>query len=139
MILSDKTLNVIQQALSDEKKKAYKIYIRLQPTCKLKKVRIFIILRSLGEIGQICFTHPDLSFFETRDFKLEIEIFLISESLDIKILKNLEEILEIENKVITKMKKDDFLRLFEDPIFDLMDVNQNILNHECEYHHKDVL
>ena len=63
----------IQEKLIDESYFSYKVYIRLHPTCILKRVRLFIIFRALHELGQICFTNPEAQALESGDFKLEFE------------------------------------------------------------------
>ena len=44
----------VGELLKDKKSMSYKIYIQLQSTCVFKQVRLFIILRALNKIGQIC-------------------------------------------------------------------------------------
>ncbi|MBN1803573.1 MAG: chemotaxis protein CheC [Candidatus Lokiarchaeota archaeon] len=102
-----------QRALSDNRQICFKIYIRLNPTCKLRKVRTYIILRELSKIGKIFFSKPDFSILDAGEVGLEIELYFMSEKTQLDILKTLEEILEIENKVITQMNKDDFMNLYK--------------------------
>ena len=104
----------IQETLIDESYFSYKIYIRLHPTCILKRVRLFIIFRALHELGQICFTNPEAQALESGDFKLEFEIYYISQKNEKEILKALDEILEIENKYILSKSKDDFISIYSD-------------------------
>ncbi|MFX1275114.1 MAG: chemotaxis protein CheC [Promethearchaeota archaeon] len=106
----------IQRTLSNENIFSYKIYIRLQPTCVLKKVRLFIIFRELSEIGHISFTNPEFNLLEAGDFKKEFEIFFISPKKDNEILEILESILEIENKYIQKISKEEFLTLYKNSL-----------------------
>ena len=104
----------IQEKLIDESYFSYKIYVRLHPTCILKRVRLFIIFRALDELGQICFTNPEAQALESGDFKLEFEIYYISQKNEKEILKALDEILEIENKYILSKSKDDFISIYSD-------------------------
>ena len=103
------SLQNLRKSLIDDKCNAYKVYVRLQPTCLLKRVRLFIIFRALSEIGQICFTNPDTHALESGEFKLDFEVYLISQKEDKEILSMLDEILEIENKYIITKSKDEFL------------------------------
>ena len=104
----------IQETLIDESYFSYKIYIRLHPTCILKRVRLFIIFRALHELGQICFTNPEAQALESGDFKLEFELYYISQKEDKEILKALDEILEIENKYILPKTKDEFISIYSE-------------------------
>jgi len=112
--LDSKSLEKIQETLIDDTYFSYKIYIRLQPTCLLKRVRLFIIFRALSELGRICFTNPDSEVLESGEFKSEFEVYVISQKDDKEILKALDEILEIENKYILSKSKDEFITLFSE-------------------------
>ena len=112
--LDKESIERIQDTLIDDKFISYKIYIRLQPTCLLKRVRLFIIFRALSELGQICFTNPDSEVLESGEFKSEFEVYFISQKDDKEILKALDEILEIENKYILSKSKDEFITLFSE-------------------------
>jgi len=112
--LDSKSLEKIQETLIDDSYFSYKVYIRLQPTCLLKRVRLFIIFRALSELGQICFTNPDSEVLESGEFKLDLEVYFISQKEDNEILKALDEILEIENKYILSKSKDEFITLFSE-------------------------
>lgn len=112
--LDSESLEKIQETLIDESYFSYKIYVRLNPTCILKRVRLFIIFRALSELGQICFTNPETQVLESGDFKLEFEVYFISQKSDKEILKALDVIMEIENKYILKKSKDQFISVFSD-------------------------
>jgi len=104
----------IQETLLDESYFSYKVYFRLNPTCILKSVRLFIIFRSLNELGTICFTNPAPQMLESGNFKREFEVYFISQKNDKEILNALDEILEIENKYILIKSKDEFISIFRD-------------------------
>jgi len=93
----------LQKSVDDKKNFFYKIYIRLQPTCVFKKVRLFIIFRALNDVGQIFFSEPEPQLLEEGDFKIDFELYYMSQKSNEDILKIIDEILEIENKVITPM------------------------------------
>ncbi len=107
------TPDKIKNILDDKKNFFYKIYIRLQPTCVFKKVRLFIIFRALNEFGQIFFSKPDPDILEEGDVKIDFEIFYFSQKKENEITKVLDEILEIENKVVTSLKNDEVKNLVE--------------------------
>jgi two-component system chemotaxis sensor kinase CheA len=103
--------NKIKQTISAKNKKFYKIYIRLQTTCVFKKVRLFIIFRALNEIGQICFSNPEPRLLEIGNIDRDFEVFYISQKNTNEITKILDEILEIDNKVLTEITPDEFEKL----------------------------
>jgi two-component system chemotaxis sensor kinase CheA len=103
--------------LNDKSNNFYKVYIRLQSTCVFKKVRLFIIFRALTEKGQICWGVPDPESLERGDIINDFEIYYISHSKNDEIVKILNEILEIENKVIKKLDNKEFEGLLNE--FDL--------------------
>lgn len=100
--------NKIKQTISAKNKKFYKIYIRLQATCVFKKVRLFIIFRALNDIGQICYSKPEPRLLEIGNFDRDFEIYYITQKTPSQISQILEEILEIDNKVITELARDKF-------------------------------
>ncbi|MFX1453547.1 MAG: chemotaxis protein CheA, partial [Promethearchaeota archaeon] len=103
--------NKVKEILSDKNTNYYKIYIRLQATCVFKKVRLFIIFRALNEIGQICFSKPEPRILELGNIDRDFEIYFLSKKKSNEINKILEEILEIDNKVISKISTEDFEKL----------------------------
>ena len=103
--------NKIKQTISAKNKKFYKIYIRLQATCVFKKVRLFIIFRALNENGQICFSKPEPRLLEVGNIDRDFEIFYISQKNTNDITKILDEILEIDNKVISEISPDELEKL----------------------------
>ena len=100
--------NKIKQTISVKNKKFYKIYIRLQATCVFKKVRLFIIFRALNDVGQICYSKPEPRLLEIGNFDRDFEIYYITQKTSSQISQILEEILEIDNKVITELVRDKF-------------------------------
>jgi len=86
----------------------YKIYIRIQDSCVFKKVRLYIILRALNKVGQICASHPEPNILTSANFEWDFELFMISKESSNTILSVLDEILEIENKVITNINLNEF-------------------------------
>ncbi|MFX1257123.1 MAG: hypothetical protein ACFFAN_04655 [Promethearchaeota archaeon] len=109
-------LEEIKTVISDSKnKKFYKIYIRIPETCKFKKVRLYFIFRALSKIGHICWSDPQPMMLESLDseefeFEFEFDIYFISHEgiVQEEITQVLDEILEIEKKVITEIKPKKF-------------------------------
>ncbi|MBN1801043.1 MAG: chemotaxis protein CheA [Candidatus Lokiarchaeota archaeon] len=106
----------VKKLLSDKKNKFYRIYIRLQPTCVFKKVRLFIISRALNDMGKIFFSKPHPEVLESGDFNIDFEFFFLSQKIDSDILKVLDEILEIENKVVSELQNKDVEVIFNKDI-----------------------
>ncbi|MFW9939965.1 MAG: ATP-binding protein [Candidatus Thorarchaeota archaeon] len=104
----------ITKILKNSQKKPYKIYIRLEDTCVFRKVRLFIIFRALNGIGQICWTNPAPESLEKAILKNEFEIFYISEKKKPEISQVLDEILEIENIVISTSNPQEFKSIIAD-------------------------
>ncbi len=107
-------LEEINEILNQKGKKSYKIYIRLEETCVFKKVRLFIIFRALNENGKICWTNPAPEDLEKATLKNEFEIYYITQNKKENISHVLDEILEIENKVITPLNSGDFKETITD-------------------------
>ena len=104
----------ITKILGDKQKKPYKIYIRLEETCVFKKVRLYIIFRALNENGRICWTDPAPESLEKAILKNDFEIFYISQKNKPDISHVLDEILEIENVVISVLKPTEFNEIIAD-------------------------
>jgi len=122
--------NKIKQTISAKNKKFYKIYIRLQATCVFKKVRLFIIFRALNDIGQICFSKPEPRLLEIGNFDRDFEIYYITQKTPSQISQILEEILEIDNKVITELARDKFETLLTN--FSIKMQNEKIAESDIE-------
>ncbi len=104
----------VGELLKDKKSMSYKIYIRLQSTCVFKQVRLFIILRALNKIGQICWSDPDPKTLEKGLINNNFDIYFISQKKSDEITKVLDEILEIDDKIITEIASEKFKRLIQD-------------------------
>lgn len=122
--------NKIKQTISVKNKKFYKIYIRLQATCVFKKVRLFIIFRALNDVGQICYSKPEPRVLEIGNFDRDFEIYYITQKTPSQISQILEEILEIDNKVITELARDKFETLLTN--FSIMMQNEKTVESDIE-------
>ncbi len=89
----------------------YKIYIRILETCVFKKVRLFIIFRALNKIGRICSSKPEPELLERGNFDTDFEIYFMSQQNSNDIIKVINEILEIDNKVVTRISQDEFYNI----------------------------
>lgn len=94
----------------NKKNKFYKIFVQIQSTCVFKKVRLFIIFRALNDIGRICASIPEPSKLEMGDFNNSFTVYFLSELNSDKIQNAIDEILEIENVVITKISANDLIK-----------------------------
>lgn len=88
----------------------YKIYIRIQDSCVFRKVRLFIIFRALNKIGRICSSKPEPDLLEKGFFENDFEIYFMSQKGTNEVTNVINEILEIDNKVITKISADVFYK-----------------------------
>ncbi|MCK4379903.1 MAG: chemotaxis protein CheA, partial [Candidatus Lokiarchaeota archaeon] len=104
----------ITKLLNQKQNKSFKIYVRLEDTCVFKKVRLFIIFRALNENGKICWTNPAPEDLEKATLRNEFEIYYITQNKKDKISQVLDEILEIENKVITSLNSGEFKKTIKD-------------------------
>ena len=101
-------LEKVQSIIDDTQNIFYKIYVLIESTCKFKKVRLYFIFRALNKLGQICWSNPDPDILERGEFDLDFEIYFISLKKNEVITQTLDEILEIENKVINEMSPETF-------------------------------
>lgn len=100
----------LENSKKNKKNKFYKIFIQIQSTCVFKKVRLFIIFRALNDIGRICASDPEPGKLEMGDFKHSFTVYFITELNSDKIQAAIDEILEIENVVITKISANDLIK-----------------------------
>jgi two-component system chemotaxis sensor kinase CheA len=106
----------LNKVLADKKNNYYKIYIRLKPTCVFKKVRLFIIFRALNKVGQICFSDPKPDVLEEGNIKDDFDLYFICKRKESEISQVFDEILEIENIVITQLKLEEFKTFHDNEI-----------------------
>lgn len=104
-------LGKIDSVITKKENKFYSIKVWIKSTCVFKKVRLFIIFRALNNIGKICWSKPDPNVLEAGDIDLEFEVYYISDKKATEITKVLDEILEIENKVVKSMKPNEFKKV----------------------------
>ena len=105
--------NQIENVLGNNENKFFKISITLQSTCVFKKVRLFIIFRALNDEGKIVWSEPEPKILESGNIDQNFDIFYLSNKKAIEIDQILEEILEIENKTISKLEPNEFREILE--------------------------
>ncbi|MFX0101053.1 MAG: chemotaxis protein CheA [Candidatus Hodarchaeota archaeon] len=101
---------VLESFTLDQKNHFYKIELSIQKTCVFKIVRVFIIVRALNNLGQICYSKPEPELLEKGDFNFDVEFFLVSQKEKSAIRNALDEILEIEKMSINEVPSDDFVK-----------------------------
>ena len=100
----------LENSKKNKNNKFYKIFIQIQSTCVFKKIRLFIIFRALNEIGRICASIPEPDKLEMGNFKNSFTVYFLSELNSDKIQNAIDEILEIENIIISKISADDLIK-----------------------------
>lgn len=92
--LNEYDINVIKQA-NDKGYSAYEIVIELSENTLLKSARVFLIFKSLEEIGEIIKSVPGTEDLENENFDFEVQVVILStkKSDEVKdILMNISEV-----------------------------------------------
>ncbi|MCK9443592.1 MAG: chemotaxis protein CheA [Tissierellaceae bacterium] len=76
---------------------AYTIEFTLNESCMLKSARAFIIFNTLETFGDVIYSNPPTEDIEDEKFDLEFSVVLISEYDREEILKELNQISEVDN------------------------------------------
>ncbi|MFX1294872.1 MAG: chemotaxis protein CheA [Promethearchaeota archaeon] len=105
----------LKSVIEDKQNKFFKIYIRIQPSCIFKKVRLFIIFRALNKVGRIAFSNPKPELLEKGHFENDFEIYFLSKKDKNVIDNKINEILEIETRVINQINDEEFIRTVSVP------------------------
>ncbi len=91
----------VQAELKKEtlKKNHYNIQvkIKLKDECVFKSVRVFMVLKKLGEIGEIVNTDPEVRDLEDEKFDQWFSVFLTSKVDEEKIRKVVESVSEVDS------------------------------------------
>ncbi|MBD3228613.1 MAG: hypothetical protein GF329_10545 [Candidatus Lokiarchaeota archaeon] len=98
--------------LDDDNKNVYKIDITIQSTCVFKKVRLFIIFRALNGIGRLIWSDPEPSILEAGEINFKFKVYFATSKTIDDIHDTLDEILEIENKVIELLDNEEVEEIF---------------------------
>ncbi len=75
--LNEYDINVIKQA-NDKGYSAYEIVIELSENTLLKSARVFLIFKSLEEIGEIIKSVPGTEDLENENFDFEVQVVILS-------------------------------------------------------------
>lgn len=103
--LNEYDISVIQQAI-DSGYNAYKIDINLMEDTLLKSARAFLIVKELEESGEIIKSYPTTSDIENENFDFNLKFILLTTNDREKINKVIENISEIKDFFIDKVKID---------------------------------
>ncbi|MBD3194395.1 MAG: hypothetical protein GF317_05020 [Candidatus Lokiarchaeota archaeon] len=102
------TTEEIGEIKKDRSNIFYKIYIRINLTCKFKKLRTFLVFRTLSNLGRICWSNPNPDLLQKGQYNLDFEIYFISKNNKRVVGNQLDEILDIANKAINEINPKDF-------------------------------
>lgn len=75
----------------------FKINISLSENCMLKSARAFIIFKTLESFGEIVYSHPPVDDIEDEKFDLSFSVILVTPINDSDLLKNINQISEIDS------------------------------------------
>lgn len=75
----------------------FKINISLSENCMLKSARAFIIFKTLESFGEIVYSHPPVDDIEDEKFDLSFSVILVTSINDSDLLKNINQISEIDS------------------------------------------
>ena len=104
--LDESLINAMSEAMGDGDG-CYGLHVVLQEKCILKAARAFLVLRTVGEKGEIVAANPNTQDIEDEKFDLDFTLIVISSvSLEemIKAAKNISEIKEVTGGVIQTEK-----------------------------------
>jgi len=88
-------------------KKQYNIQIKikLKEDCVFKSIRVFMVLKNLGEIGEIVQTAPEVREIEDEKFDQSFTVFFATQENEEKIRKVVESVSEIESVDISSVSR----------------------------------
>ncbi len=75
---------------------AYRVDVRLDPQCLLKSVRVFMVFKKLGQLGEIVQSEPSVEDLEDEKFEDRFGILVVSRKAATEIRSALMAISEIE-------------------------------------------
>jgi two-component system chemotaxis sensor kinase CheA len=93
---------------------AYKISIVLDKTCLMKSIRSFLVLKKLGDDGNIVYSIPDKKAIEDGKFDEGFEIYYTSEEGKEAVEQIIDSVSEIDTRIVSPMEyENDELRIFK--------------------------
>jgi len=88
-----------------KKKFNIEIKVKLKDDCVFKSIRAFMVLKSLGKIGEIVNTTPDVRNIEDEKFDQLFTIFFATKENEEKIRKAVESVAEIDSVDISSISR----------------------------------
>ncbi|BAH06919.1 chemotaxis protein CheA [Clostridium kluyveri] len=100
--LNEYDINVVKQA-RDKGFNSYQIRVTISENTLLKSARVFLIFKSLEEMGEIIKSVPNTEDLENENFDFEVDLTFVTTSDENKVYENLMNISEVEEVSIEKI------------------------------------
>nr|MCR5499447.1 Hpt domain-containing protein [Acetatifactor sp.] len=94
--LNDTLKNAIKEARADGEE-CYGINVKIQEKCLLKAARAFLVVRTVGEKGEIIASNPSMADIEDEKFDWDFTLVVISSASLEEVIKAAGNVSEIEN------------------------------------------
>lgn len=100
--LNEYDINVVKQA-RDKGFNSYQISVTISENTLLKSARVFLIFKSLEEMGEIIKSVPNTEDLENENFDFEVDLTFVTTSDENKVYENLMNISEVEEVSIERI------------------------------------
>lgn len=100
--LNEYDINVVKQA-RDKGFNSYQIRVTISENTLLKSARVFLIFKSLEEMGEIIKSVPNTEDLENENFDFEVDLTFVTTSDENKVYENLINISEVEEVSIERV------------------------------------
>ncbi|WP_368490678.1 chemotaxis protein CheW [Clostridium sp. BJN0013] len=100
--LNEYDINVVKQA-QDKGFNSYQIRVTISENTLLKSARVFLIFKSLEEMGEIIKSVPNTEDLENENFDFEVDLTFVTTSDENKVYETLMNISEVEKVFIEKI------------------------------------
>jgi len=87
--------------------RAYRVDIKLDPQCMLKSVRVFMVFKKLGQLGEIVQSQPSAEDLEDEKFEDRFQILVLSRKEAPELKSALMAISEIEAVVVDEVSPEE--------------------------------
>ena len=94
--LDDTLISAIKEAREDGEE-CYGINVKIQEKCLLKAARAFLVVRTVGEKGEIIASNPSMADIEDEKFDWDFTLVVISSASLEEVIKAAGNVSEIEN------------------------------------------
>ncbi|MBU1924582.1 MAG: chemotaxis protein CheA [Candidatus Omnitrophica bacterium] len=84
--------------------KIYTIDVQLSPECRLKSVRVFMVINKLNSLGEVVKSAPSTETLEQNQFGSAFSLLFLTKSTKRKLDEALENILEVDAAKIKEIK-----------------------------------